>query len=138
MSASGISTKDFHRDWHIQPQEDDSCVPLLHVVDDVASPHAASTGIANQFVAQPAVCVCVCCVFFYVLRYGRSWGSKAPDRQVQERGTVKICSTSRHVRYVFGKCTSDVMTTASVSVDLSPTFLNVLGQRRGYCMYKQI
>jgi hypothetical protein len=41
MLASGISIQDFHRDWHTQPQEVDSCAPLLHVVDDVASPHAA-------------------------------------------------------------------------------------------------
>jgi len=80
MPASGIFMQDIHRDWHTQPQEVDSCVPLLHVVDDVASPHAGSLGIANQFIAQSAVCVC--CVFFCVLRYGRSWGSKAPDRQV--------------------------------------------------------
>jgi hypothetical protein len=70
MPANGISMQDFHRDWHTQHQEADSCVPLLHVVDDVASPHAASPGIANQFIAQSAVCVC--CVFFYILRYGRS------------------------------------------------------------------
>jgi len=81
MAASGISMQDFRRDWHTQLQEVDSCVPLLYVVDDVASQHAASLRIANQFIAQSAVCVCCLC-FFCVLRYGRSWGSKAPDRQV--------------------------------------------------------
>ena len=80
MPASGISMQDFHRDWHSQHQDVDRFDPLLHVVDNVASPHAASLGTANQFVVHSAVCVS--CIFFYVLRYGRSWGSKAPDRQV--------------------------------------------------------
>jgi len=57
MSASGISMQDIHRDWNIQPQVVESCVPSLHVVDDVASPHAASLGIANQFIAQSVVCL---------------------------------------------------------------------------------
>jgi hypothetical protein len=119
MPASGIFIQYFPLDWHIQPQEVDKFAPLLHVGDDVASPHAASPGIANQFIAQSAVCVC--CVFFYVLRYGRSWGSKAPDRQVWEGDSLKICSTSPHVRCVFGKCTSEI-TTASVSVIVAQLF----------------